>query len=576
MLAIIDFVGFTDSPAAFAPAFQTMVRSAFYLVLLSVMSGNQGFVHAQESANSTRLSITNSTSSNVGSAIPVGLNASHVIDLGLEQGYRVNSVEAAKPIDDSMFARRIHLDLVGRVPRTGELDEFLSQTNSSKRSALVDRLLASDEHAVHMAEVYDAILIGRTNVDQVKKRMEAGWLAYLRDAVVKNRPWNQITREIVLARPSSPEARGAAWYLYARKDKHQDIAEAVSKDIFGVRIDCAQCHDHPLADEIKQKHYWGLVAFFNRSKNVDTPQGPRISESAIGGFSDFANLEGSSSPNELRFLEDRYVEEVRPGKDAKEEDKDELYVSVNGTDPKIPKFSRREQFVEKVLADHPLLGKAMVNRIWGWMMGRGLVHPVDSLDSFHPASHPELLDWLSRDFVASGYDVRRLIKAIASSQSYQLDSANTKNVDPKWFATALPKPLTAEMLQRSMLTVLEPVETSRWDTIEKRVAFANLFPDVLTEESIANVAQGLLLSNSDTITELVSMKQSRFLQSLAAPMETATATERLFLRILGRNPASDEVAYCKQYIDGRMDQRERAIEGLAWAMITSAEFRFNH
>ena len=575
---MLDSVGFTDSPAAFVPAFHTMIRSEILSVILTVLfaAGNQGFVHAQESANSKVQSTTSSTSSNVWSAIPVGLNASHVIDLGLEHGYRVNSVEAAKLIDDATFARRIYLDLVGRVPLTKELDEFLSQTVSSKRATLVDRLLASDEHAVHMAEVYDAILIGRTNVDQLKKRTEAGWIAYLRDAVRQNRPWNHITREIVLARPTSPEVRGAAWYLYARKDKHQDIAEAVSKDVFGVRIDCAQCHDHPLADEIKQKHYWGLVAFFNRSKNVDTPQGPRIAESAIGGFSDFANLEGSSSPNELRFLEDRYVEEARPGKDVKEEDKDELYVSVNGTYPKIPKFSRREQFVEKVLADHPLLGKAMVNRIWGWMMGRGLVHPVDSLDSFHPASHPELLDWLSRDFVASGYDVRQLIKAIASSQSYQRDSTNAKNVDPKWFATALPKPLTAEMLQRSMLTVLEPVETSRWDTIEKRVAFANLFPDVLTEESIANVAQGLLLSNSETITDLVSMKHSRFLQSLAAPMETATAIERLFVGILGRKPDADEVAYCKQYIDGKIDQRERAIEGLAWAMITSAEFRFNH
>ncbi len=555
-----------------------MVRSAILSVLLSVLfaAGNHWILDAQEAANSAALSAKSPTSTDFGATIPIGLNASHVIDLALEHSYRVNSVEAAKSIDDLAFARRIYLDLVGRVPRTSELDEFLSLANSSKRSVLVDRLLASDEHAVHMAEVYDAILIGRTNVDQVNKRTEAGWLAYLRDAVRQNRPWNQITREIVLARPTSPEIRGAAWYLYARKDKHQDIAEAVSKDVFGVRIDCAQCHDHPLADEIKQKHYWGLVAFFNRSKNVDTPQGPRISESAIGGFSDFANLEGSSSPNELRFLEDRYVEEARPGKDVKEEDKDELYVSVNGTDPRVPKFSRREQFVEKVLADHPLLGKAMVNRIWGWMMGRGLVHPVDSLDSFHPASHPELLDWLSRDFVASGYDVRRLIKAIASSHSYQLDSANTKNVDPKWFATALPKPLTAEMLQRSILTVLEPIETSRWNTIEKRVAFANLFPDVLTEESIANVAQGLLLSNSETITELVSMKQSRFLQSLAAPMETATAIERLFVGILGRKPDSDELAYCKQYIDGRIDQRERAIEGLAWAMITSAEFRFNH
>lgn len=509
-------------------------------------------------------------------SLPLGLHPSFVIDLALQHGYKTQSVQPAKSVEDAKFARRIYLDLLGRVPRQSELNEFLSVTESTKRDCLIDQLLTSDEHASHLAEVFDAILIGRTNVEQVKKRTDAGWMAYLKNAIHDNRPWSQVAREIVLARPTSIESRGAAWYLYARKDKHQDIAEAVSKDIFGVRIDCAQCHDHPLADEIKQSHYWGLVAFFNRSKNVDTPLGPRISESAIGGFSDFANLQGSSSPNELRFLQDRYVAEARPAKDVKEEDRDELYISLGGKDPKVPKFSRRELFVEKVLTDHPLLAKSMVNRMWGWMMGRGLVHPVDALDSFHPASHPELLDWLSRDFVASGYDVRRLIKSIASTRAYQLESTNPDNLDPKWFATALPKPLTAEMLQRSMLTVLDPVDASRWNSIEHRVAFANLFPDVLTEESIANVSQGLLLTNGDAVGDLVSIKHSRFLQALESTTDIPSAVDQLFLQMLGRKPDSDEVAYCCNYINTKADHRDRMLEGLAWALITSAEFRFNH
>jgi len=479
-------------------------------------------------------------------------------------------------VDDATFARRLYLDLIGRVPKQSELKIFLEKTNSSKRSELIDQLLLSDEHATHLAEVLDAILIGRTDVDQLKKRIDAKWFEYLTKAVRENRPWNQVAREMVLARPSNPETRGASWYLFSRKDKHQDIAEAVSKDIFGVRIDCAQCHDHPLADEIKQKHYWGLVAFFNRSKNIDMPQGPAISESAIGGFSDFANLEGSSSPNELHFLADRYVEEARPAKDTKEEERDDLYVAVSEHEPKIPKFSRREQFVEKVLADHPLLGKAMVNRLWGWMMGRGIVHPVDSLDSYHPASHPELLDWLSRDFAASGYDVRRLIKALASSKAYQLASASSGHSDPKWFATALSKPLTAEMLQRSMLIVLDPTEPSKWNTLEQQVVFTNLFPDVLTEESIANVAQGLLLSNGASISELVSVKQSNFLKAIEASENNETLIDGLFNGILGRTPDESERAYCNKYLNDRCDRRAHAIDGLAWAFITSAEFRFNH
>ena len=509
-------------------------------------------------------------------SIPVGLDTAQVIDLAIEHGWQTQSLVRADSVDDSTFARRLYLDCVGRVPRPKELQDFLAQTTSTKRATLIDQLLVSDEHAEHLAEVLDAILIGRTNVDQVKKRTDAGWIDYLRNAVRTNRPWNHVAREMVLARPTSPDVRGASWYLYSRKDKHQDIAEAVSKDIFGVRIDCAQCHDHPLADEIKQKHYWGLVAFFNRSKNVDTPQGPRISESAIGGFSDFSNLEGESLPNELRFLEDRYVEEPRPTKDVNEVERDDLYDALGDIDPKVPKFSRREQFVEKVLSDHPLLGKAMVNRLWGWMMGRGLVHPVDSIDSFHPPSHPELLDWLSRDFAESGYNVGRLIKSLASTRAYQLASANTGSIDPKWFATALPKPLTAEMLQRSMLVVLDPVDPSQWNAMDQRVAFANLFPDVLTEESIANVAQGLMLSNGKSISDLVTLKHSRFLQSLADGTDNALAIDCLFNGILGRKPDVDEVNYCSGYINGRTDSRDHAIEGLAWALITSAEFRFNH
>ena len=550
----------------------------FLFVIALFMCPPLGIAFSQEEPRQQEPTQSKSKTSTVDawSVLPLGLNASAVIDLALQHGYNTHSLRPAGSVDDSTFARRVYLDLLGRVPRQTELSDFLSITDSTKRDSLVDQLLSNDEHAVHFAEVLDAILIGRTNVDQVRKRTDAGWMAYLKNAVHDNRPWNEVAREVVLARPNSVELRGAAWYLYARKDKHQDIAEAVSKDIFGVRIDCAQCHDHPLADEIKQKHYWGLVAFFNRSKNVDTPQGPRISESAIGGFSDFANLQGSSSPNELRFLDDRYIEEARPTKDAKEEDRDELYVSVDGTNPKVPKFSRREQFVEKVLADHPLLAKAMVNRMWGWMMGRGLVHPVDSLDSFHPASHPELLDWLSRDFAASGYDVRRLIKSLASTRAYQLKSANPSNLDPKWFSTALPKPLTAEMLQRSMFVVLDPVDASRWNAIENRVAFANLFPDVLTEESIANVSQGLLLTNGDAIADLVSMKHSRFLQNVKAATDTNAAMSQLFLQILGRKPDAEELAYCTNYISARKDERDRALEGLAWALITSPEFRFNH
>jgi hypothetical protein len=510
--------------------------------------------------------------------LPSGLDPTLVIDLAMEDGCRREGIQLTPGCDDTLFVRRAYLDLVGRVPTLDEANSFLSQTDSNKRSSLIDRLLDSEEYAAHLAEVFDAILIGRTNPEQLRRRTEAGWIDYLQRAIRENRPWNHVSREILLARNESPDTQGANWYLYARNDKTQEIAEAVSKDFFGVRIDCAQCHDHPLASEIEQKHYWGLVAFFNRSKNVDkSHRNPRISESAIGGFSEFANVEGESKPNELVYLGNRSVAEQRPGKDSKEEDKDELYLDSTDKSYRVPKFSRREQFVENVLKDHPLFAKSMVNRMWGWMMGRGLVQPVDALDSYHPASHPELLEWLGRDFERSGFDIKRLIRSLALSRTYQRESRQTVFADPKWFSSSIPKPLTAEMLHRSFGTVLLPKDLNSWNDPITRQEFTRLFPDVLTEESISNVSQSLLLSNSRILLELITPQNSGLLSRLVSKEWTSEAiVQELFKAILGRNPDEDELKVSTEYLGRPNPKSAMLIEGLAWSLLTSAEFRFNH
>lgn len=515
------------------------------------------------------------------SRIPTGISPSLVIDLAIETGWRERGIKPVSLTSDRVFVRRVYLDLIGRIPDAQETSRFLQSSTSNKREQLIDMLLTSEEHAVHFSELWDAMLIGRTEIEPLRKRTTAGWMQYLQNAVRENRPWNELVQEMVLARPSSPEIKGSAWYLYARNSKSQDIAESVAKDFFGVRIDCAQCHDHPLASEIEQKHYWGLVAFFNRSKNVDTPNGPAISESAIGGFSDFSNLQGKSSPNELVFLGERRVEETRPSKDTKEEERDDLYRTVGSDAVRVPKFSRREQFVDKVLKDHPLLATAAVNRLWAWMMGRGLVHPVDTLDSYHPASHPGLLEWLAKDFRESGYDSRRLLKNIAMSRAYQLSSDRPEFVDPQWFANAMAKPLTAEMLQRSFVVALVPDSPQEWSTPETRVAVGKLFPDVLVEESVAHVGQALHLTNSSMVHQLVSVRRSIFLRGLRSDYEHSknvadSLIRPLFSHILGRDPSSDELSHCQSYIVNRLDRVDQAIEGVAWSLLTSAEFRFNH
>jgi len=223
-----------------------------------------------------------------------------------------------------------------------------------------------------------------------------------------------------------------------------------------------------------------------------------------------------------------------------------------------------------------LVAKAMVNRLWGLMMGRGLVHPVDTIDSFHPASHPELLEWLAGDFAAHEYRIRRILKAIAMSRAYQLGTAADSQADPKYFSSSLSKPLTADGYLRSVLVALEMKDVEKWDSVENRVALAKLFPDVLAEESLATISQGLMLSNGELMQQLVNQENSKTIAACETLTDPAQIVNFLFQRIVLREPLEDERLRCLEYLNADQGKRKERIKGLAWALITGAEFRFNH
>jgi len=504
-----------------------------------------------------------------------GTDPTAAIEHFVESRWQANNVSPAEPCSDREFVRRIYLDLLGRIPTLEESRAFLDSTDDDRRSQLVDQLLTSDEHAVHLADVFDTLLMGRGSAGTYKQRAGSGWRAYLERAFRENRPWNEVAREMLLARPLSEENRAATWFLYERKNNHQAIAEAIAPAVFGVRIECAQCHDHPLADEIEQGHYWGLVAFFRRSTNADTDAGPRIAESAIGGFDEFADIYGGSHKNLLRFLGAETVEEERPAGDEKQEDRDDLYTSpvVDGA-PRVPLFSRRERFVNKVLADHPLVAKALVNRLWAMMMGRGIVHPFDEMDSVHPPSHPELLEWLAEDCEAAGYDVRRLIRAIALSSPYQL-SARCGDVEPADFAWGLEKPLTAEQFARSLSVAVRGKVDGQAEIIN---GFRDQFPEVLPETNVTLVKHAMFLSNDVTLNEFLaeSRGESHLVPRLAALETNNQRIELLFETLFCRLPTAEERDVAVAFLFDRADGLERALDQLVWAAVTSAEFRFNH
>jgi hypothetical protein len=534
--------------------------------------------------------------------------AAKAIDRFLELAWKLDKITPATPADDRTFVRRIHLDLAGRIPTQQEMENFLHDRTRDKRARLTDHLLAGDEYPQHMREVFDPVLMDRRGAEWEDKRANQKWFAWLEEAFRSNRPWNEVVRDLIVARPGRPEDRGAVWFLYERENNPQAVAESLAPVVFGLQVKCAQCHDHMVAREIKQAHYWGMVAAFNRSKNVDTPAGPGVAESAIGGFVSFANLKKESQPARLVFFNGRSVDEPWPKEGVKETDSPDLYLvpppekavatsdkdkdqprrrrerAAKADQPAVPKFSRREAFADAVTHDNPLLARAMVNRVWAMLFGRGIVHPVDLMDSKHPPTQPELLDWLARDFERGGYDVKRLVRTLCNTRAYQLDSRTAKSSKVKpapvgAFARALDKPLSAEQLYRSLLVATG----NRADTngvvagrseIELRRAFIKQFPNLFPAEYNASLQQAMFLANSEMFDQLLAPRDGNVTTRLAAvPDETARVREA-FAAVFGREPDAEELRECSGYLKGRSP--EAGAKQLLWAMLTSAEFQVNH
>jgi mono/diheme cytochrome c family protein len=485
------------------------------------------------------------------------------IDTLISEGWQARKVKPAREVDDRTWCRRVYLDLAGRICTPAELQAFLDTPAASKRADLVDRLLASNEYAVRMRELWDYFLMGRPKRENTEdQRKKNGWWGFLEKNFQNNRPWNEMVHEILVARPTKPEDEGASWFLYERRDDYQAIAEAVAPVVYGTKINCAQCHNHPLAREIKQAHYWGLVAAYNRGKNVDG--GNSVSESSIGGFVNFTNLKKESQPAVIALLCGGTVQEDRPAPDQKETDGDDKYV-----DPKakvrVPKFSRRAAFAAAVTQNNPLLARAFVNRMWSALLGRGIVQPPDEMNARNPPSHPELLDWLAQDFASHNYDVRREVRGIVLSHVYALGNADGA---PETFAGAIERPLSAEQLARSwrIAAGLPPED----DPL--RGATIAALPDILPKDYSATYQQAQFLANSRLIAEILKPVPTNTASRLAAMPDPGECVREAFLATYERLPDAEEASQAVAFVKERSKNRTEADRDLLWAMMTSAEF----
>jgi hypothetical protein len=498
------------------------------------------------------------------------------IDGFLESHWSTHGIQPAAPADDATFLRRVTLDLTGRIPTSGELDQFLADKSDDKRRELIERLVDGPEFPLHLGNVLDRMI-------QDRYAGNPDFIDYLRRSVRDSKPWDAVFRELMLGPWDTDQSKPANRFLDKRAKTSDVLAVDAARVFFGVDISCAKCHDHPLVDDWKQEHFYGMVAFFNRT----TGGKGKIGEKKKGEVT-FLGDDGEEQVAKVMFLSGQVIEEPSE--------------ATTKSDEENPKpFSRREELVNVALEQRDFFSRAVVNRMWEYFFGRGLVDPVDQMHSGNPSAVPGLLEWLADDFAESGYDLRRLITALVNSRAYQLSSRWEHEgtfPDASLFAAATLRPLTQRQLAFSLLLATGNGElTSPSDvqsrveryagveglnrieqylTIEKRAADLLDAIDERRPKFQSSVSEALFLSNNPASQELVAAKDDNLAVRLGKMDDTRRLVETAVRTILSREPSEEEVNQLSEWFDRQGDDRQQASEQLIWALVTSAEFRFNH
>ncbi len=493
------------------------------------------------------------------------------IDRLIEAGYEANDVTPAPLADDAEFVRRLYLDLAGRIPHVSEVHKFLDDKAPNKRRALVEDLLKGPHYVNHFTNVWRALLLPQNN-DQQVRFFAAQMENWLRPQILENKPYDRMVRDLLTTslgntgmamRPRNPGNNGAAIFYQVNESKPENVAAATSRLFLGIKLECAQCHDHPFASWSRNQ-FWQYAAFYSGIR----PQQPQA-----GVFSqslDEPRKREIKIPNTEKTVQARFLD---------------------GTNPKWEEGASSRAVLADWLTSpkNPYFAKAIANRLWGHFFGIGIIEPVDDLGENNPPSHPELLDVLGQATVDHRFDLRFLIRAITASRTYQRGSRATdpSQDDPHSFARMALKGLTPEQIFDSLAvatgyrgTPVAPGNFNRFNGV--RADFLTKFSngsDKRTEYQ-TSILQALSLMNGKFISDATSVERSETLAALAdAPfLNDRQRLDALYLAALGRPMRDREASRVLPYLDrgGPSGDKSRALADVFWALLNSSEFIFNH
>jgi len=483
------------------------------------------------------------------------------IDALLEQRLQLEQVPVSPPADDEEFLRRATLDLTGRVPTPDEVRAFLNDRGPDKRAKLLDALFRGPAYGRRQADLWARRLFTRTTEnDAVQVEPFVDWLA---QEFHRETPWNALVSELLTA--TGPQRQNPAVTMFMGGQHTtlapQEAANLVSKTFLGLRLECAQCHNHPF-DVWTQRDYWGFAAFFKFTHFTNRfPDVPALPAGTKPGPSDYGVAEFSRL-NKKHEVPDRALElpaRVLQGQQ-----------SLQGT--AVPPRVLVAQWL--TAADNPWFAQATANRIWEQYFGRGLIHPADDLRADQTCTHPEILELLRAELVAHDFDTKFLARAICATRAYQRSSATRpgNETDEVLFSRTVPRVLAPEQLFDALAQLLGRDALDRRGRFEDaRVKFLDFLKTEEEHDARAyrrGIPQTLRLLNDPLFQTALNNKVQTF-----ATRPRDQQIEELYLLVLARRPLPRERELCLAQFARTPATAARTI---FWALLHSSEFALNH
>jgi hypothetical protein len=489
------------------------------------------------------------------------------VDASFDEVWRRSGVQPALRADDLAIARRLSLALLGTIPSLEEIRLFESRPAADRMTWWLRTILADRRSADYRAERLARALVGTESGPFIlfRRRRFVSWLA---DELSVNRPYDTVIRHVIADSGIWTDTPATNFITSAIKpDSDEDpdpsrLAARVARALLGVRLDCAECHDHPF-QSWKQRDFQGLAAFFGQTRRTGTGIRDRNGEYEVENR--------KSGKREIIEPAVPYQPELLPAA-----------------------RTRRQRLAAWVThPDNKAFARGAVNRAWALLFGRGLVAPVDNITM--DVEQPAVLDLLAEDFAGHGFDMQRLLRVIAATRVFQLDSRGTAESDEavdapenNWASFPLtrlrPEQMVGSLLQAASLQTIdyESHIVVRFIRQVRENQFVTRYGDLGSDEFDqrgGTVPQRLLMMNGDLVRDttkesLIGNAATRI--AVLSPTNDR-AIETAMLAVLSRRPTEDEAKYFSARLAGSsVRQRKELLEDFCWSLLNTTEFAWNH